>query len=137
MADDITDTVYFSNWCMVTEKYDEMGVLIFILHYVLVQTLKCGMCRRQPLLNSIQPISKHPIITNTPMCEIQPISKHPILTNTLICKIQPISKHPILTNTLIGMLSGEQMMDIFVDDIMKYEELSEVRVVYVSNSFNN
>ena len=27
-----------------------MGVLIFILHYVLVQTLKCGMCRRQPPL---------------------------------------------------------------------------------------
>ena len=54
MADDITDTVYFSNWCMVTEKYDEMGVLIFILHYVLVQTLKCGMCRWQPLLNSIE-----------------------------------------------------------------------------------
>ena len=27
-----------------------MGVLIFILHYFLVQTLKCGMClRQQPL----------------------------------------------------------------------------------------
>ena len=25
-----------------------MGVLISILHYVLVQTLKCGMCLRQP-----------------------------------------------------------------------------------------
>ena len=32
-------------------KYHEMGVLIFILHYVLVQTLKCGMCRRQPPLH--------------------------------------------------------------------------------------
>ena len=99
MADDITDTVYFSNWCMVTEsimkwvfwylsyimssykhwnvdcigenhhlivlnkigciftlmygywKYHEMGVLIFILHYFLVQTLKCGMCLRQPPLH--------------------------------------------------------------------------------------
>jgi hypothetical protein len=28
-----------------------MGVLIFILHYVLVQTLKCGMCLRQPPLH--------------------------------------------------------------------------------------
>ena len=28
-----------------------MGVLIFILHYFLVQTLKCGMCVRQPLLH--------------------------------------------------------------------------------------
>ena len=28
-----------------------MGVLIFILQYVLVQTLKCGMCLRQPLLH--------------------------------------------------------------------------------------
>jgi hypothetical protein len=99
MADDIADTVYFSNWCMVTEsimklvfwylsyimssykhwnvecvgdnhplivlnkigciftlvygywKYHEMGVLIFILHYFLVQTLKCGMCLRQPSLH--------------------------------------------------------------------------------------
>jgi hypothetical protein len=28
-----------------------MGVLIFILHYFLVQTLKCGMCLRQPPLH--------------------------------------------------------------------------------------
>ena len=28
-----------------------MGVLIFILHYVLVQTLKCGMCLRQSPLH--------------------------------------------------------------------------------------
>jgi hypothetical protein len=28
-----------------------MGVLIFILHYVLIQTLKCGMCLRQPPLH--------------------------------------------------------------------------------------
>ena len=29
-----------------------MVVLIFILHYFLVQTLKCGMCLRQPPLHS-------------------------------------------------------------------------------------
>jgi hypothetical protein len=28
-----------------------MGVLIFILHYVLLQTLKCGMCLRRPPLH--------------------------------------------------------------------------------------
>jgi hypothetical protein len=28
-----------------------MGVLIFILHYFLVQALKCGMCLRQPPLH--------------------------------------------------------------------------------------
>jgi hypothetical protein len=28
-----------------------MGVLIFILHYFLVQALKCGMCLRQPSLH--------------------------------------------------------------------------------------
>ena len=32
-------------------KYHEMGVLIFILHYFLVQTLKCGMCPRRPPLH--------------------------------------------------------------------------------------
>ena len=100
MEDDITDTVYISNWCMVTEnimkwvfwylsyimssykhwnlecvgdnhpsivlnkigsiftlvygywKYHEMGVFIFILHYFLVQTLKCGMFLRQPPLRT-------------------------------------------------------------------------------------
>jgi hypothetical protein len=28
-----------------------MGILIFILHYFLIQTLKCGMCVRQPPLH--------------------------------------------------------------------------------------
>jgi hypothetical protein len=28
-----------------------MGVLIFILHYFLAQTLKCGMCLMQPPLH--------------------------------------------------------------------------------------
>ena len=28
-----------------------MGVLIFVIHYFLVQTLKCGMCLRQPPLH--------------------------------------------------------------------------------------
>ena len=37
-----------------TQTVHEMDVLIFILHYVLVQTLKCGMCRKQPPLNSIE-----------------------------------------------------------------------------------
>ena len=28
-----------------------MGFLIFILNYFFIQTLKCGMCLRQPLLH--------------------------------------------------------------------------------------
>jgi hypothetical protein len=38
-------TLVYGYW-----KFHEMGVLISILHYVLVQTLKCGMCLRQPHL---------------------------------------------------------------------------------------
>ena len=34
-----------------TQTVHEMGVLIFFLHYVLVQTLKCRMCLRQPPLH--------------------------------------------------------------------------------------
>ena len=39
-------TLVYGYW-----KYHEMGVLIFILHYFLVKTLKCGMCLRQPPLH--------------------------------------------------------------------------------------
>jgi hypothetical protein len=39
-------TLVYGYW-----KYHEMVVLIFILHYFLVQTLKCGMCLRQPPLH--------------------------------------------------------------------------------------
>jgi hypothetical protein len=39
-------TLVYGYW-----KYHEIGVLIFILHYVLIQTLKCGMCLKQPPLH--------------------------------------------------------------------------------------
>jgi hypothetical protein len=85
-------TLVYGYW-----KYHEMGVLIFILHYVLsLIQLYWPSARVNTAVrgNNTGLISKHPFhdtfINQYTSVKIQPISKHPILTNTLICKIQPI-----------------------------------------------